>query len=48
VNVRCSFSSTSDSNSHTVKGAQSREHLKWFTRNVAEHLWPSFKLSEFI
>jgi len=42
------FCATKDSTDHTVKGARSRDSHKWLTRNVAEHPWPSFKLSKFI
>ena len=39
---------TKDPTGHTVMGARSRHSHKWLTRNVAAHLWPSFKLPEFI
>jgi len=42
------FCTTKDFTGHTVKGAESRDSHKWLTRNVAKHLWPSFKLYEFI
>jgi hypothetical protein len=42
------FCATKDSTGHTVKSGRSRDAHKWPTRNVSEHLWTSFKLSEFI
>jgi len=42
------FCATKYSTDHTVKDERSRDTHKCPTRNAAEHLWASFKLSEFI
>jgi len=42
------FRDTKHSTGHTVKGGRSRDAHNWPTRNVAERLWASYKLFDFI
>jgi len=41
------FCANKHTTGHRVECGRSRDSRKWLTPNVAEHLWHSFKISEF-